>query len=260
MLGPESERDLSVQARAGDTEAMGRLVEANLRFVVRIAREYRGRGVPMEDLLSQGHLGIMEAVHRYDPDRGVRFTTYAVWWIRKAILHALQQQGLIRLSDHARRQAVRLRRTERQEERSVRQAETEPQALAPLPRCVNLDSDDGEGLPLGRRISDAAAPSPEALYLAGERRRLLWKAVRSLTPNERMILSLRFGLDGQECHSYGQIGRRFRLSHERIRQIECRVKTTLRRRLPPGLARDEATRLQPSNSAFTPDSSSSAMV
>ena len=250
-LTSEEERELGGRVQqAGDQDALRRLVEGNLRFVVSYAKRYRGLGVPFLDLIHEGNLGLMEAGRRFDPERNVKFITYAVWWIRQAIMHALSMQTRAftlpqRLSGIAARLgrevadlAEELDRTPTTRElaEDLDISENDVDALL---RIGSSDAslsdrvghrDDGEGPELGDFIEQVAVPPVEEEMIhqaVAERVRV---ALGELDPKEREVVELRFGLDRDgEPRTLQEVGDVLNLSRERIRQIESRAKDKLRR-------------------------------
>ncbi len=224
LLDREREGELAERSARGCVASRRALVESNLAFVVRIAREYRNLGVPFEDLLEEGNLGLLEAARRFDGARGTRFITYASWWIRKAILEALvRHTRLVRLPYY-------------QLQRRKRLLEAAPQGgEAPrLPgfRIESLDDPHGDGdRTLGETIADATVATPEEETLRAEATFEMRRALEGLNPQERRILELRFGLDGSPRLSLNEVGDELGLSRERIRQIEGRAIERLRRAL-----------------------------
>ncbi|MGH9373931.1 MAG: sigma-70 family RNA polymerase sigma factor, partial [Vicinamibacterales bacterium] len=233
----------------GDPEALRRLVEGNLRFVVSYAKRYRGLGVSFLDLIHEGNLGLMEAARRFDPDRNVKFITYAVWWIRQALTHALSTQtrafslpqklsgAAARLNREVVELTDQLERTPTSSEiaEDLDMSESAVAALLQLgARDVSLSDRpggdaDGAGPELGDLLEAVAPPLDEALV-----RQSLVKRVRTalteLDEKEREIVELRFGLDRDgEMRTLQEIGDALNLSRERIRQIESRAKDKLRR-------------------------------
>ena len=248
-LTPEEERELGRRIRQdNDQDALRRLVEGNLRFVVSYSKRYRGLGVPFLDLIHEGNLGLMEAARRFDPDRNVKFITYAVWWIRQALTHALSTQTrAFSLPQKVSGAAARLTREvaeltdhlERKPTSSEIAADTEmsEQDVATLMRLglrdVSLSDRLGaagdEGPELADLLESPSPPIDDALL----RQSLIARvraALSELDDKEREVVELRFGLDRDgEMRTLQEIGEALHLSRERIRQIEARAKEKLRR-------------------------------
>jgi len=249
-LTPEEERALGRRVREdNDQEALRRLVEGNLRFVVSYAKRYRGLGVSFLDLIHEGNLGLIEAARRFDPDRNVKFITYAVWWIRQAITHALSTQSrAFSLPQKVSGRAARLTRgvatlteqLERQPTSSeiAADAALSEEDVATLLRLgqrdVSLSDRPGaEGGDDGPELADLIE-SPDPAIDDALLRQALTDRVRAaldeLDDKEREIVELRFGLDRDgEMRTLQEIGEKLHLSRERIRQIEARAKEKLRR-------------------------------
>lgn len=247
LLDPGTERELALRARTS-VEARDRLLLANLPLVSRIARDYRGRCLPLEDLVHEGILGVLEAVRRFDPDRGTRFSTYAGWWIRKFVLAALHgAESPLRMPDHRRREVGRifresnelgvlLRRAPEREELSVRMAtpvDRIERLLAGRATAVSLDAarEDCPSPPLLERLADPGAPRPERRMIAAECRRALLAAFAELPPRQRYVIARRLGIDGGRELSLREIGVELNLSRERVRQVETAALRVLRRRV-----------------------------
>ncbi len=249
-LSPEEEQELGrrLKERPRDQDALRRLVEGNLRFVVHYAKRYRGFGVPFLDLIHEANLGLMEAARRFDPDRNVKFITYAVWWVRQAILHALSEQSrafslpqkvsgaALKFRREVTRLAESLDRTPsdaeiaRALEISEEQVETFRKLGASDVSLSDLLAGDADnGLELGDTIEQPLVPPAEEELIRRRLSEQLNAALAELDEKEREVVRLRFGLthDG-ESQTLQQIGRRLRLSRERIRQIESRAKDKLR--------------------------------
>jgi RNA polymerase primary sigma factor len=208
LLTSAEERELGERIqRDGDDDALARLVEANLRFVVSYARRYRACGVPLIDLIHEGNLGLIEAARRFDPARNVKFITYAVWWIREAMAHVLADQT---------------------------RAFSFPPKLFPVLGLragdVSLDAPtDPEGRrPLAETLVQDLVPVEDELIHRAEIDGLA-AALDDLDGKEQEVVRLRFGLEDDHPHTLQEIGNRLHLSRERVRQIESRAKDKLRR-------------------------------
>ena len=247
-LTEEEELEVRRGLAAGDPEAAHRLVRSHLGFVVKVAMEYRGVGLAFEDLLSEGNLGLLEASRRFDGDRGTRFTTYAIWWIRKAILSAVSgKAALVRAPAEKERRLRQIRQASHElrpllgreptREEVSRHLSRSPAEIDRLLRhrtsVQSLDqpvTDEG-GLRLEHLLRDDRAPTPERQVLDRERGGNLVEALETLAGREREILIRRFGLDGNPAESLHEIGARIGLSRERVRQIEVQAREKVRRAL-----------------------------
>lgn len=250
-LTAEGERELGVRIqRDGDGAALRKLVEGNLRFVVSYAKRYRGLGVPFLDLIHEGNLGLMEAARRFDPQRNVKFITYAVWWIRQAITHALSGQTRAcslpqKLSGVAARfgrevteLTAQLHRTPTHREIAddLDISEGEVEALIRIgARDLSLSDhvggrEDSEGPELGETLQQAAVPPAEDVLIHRRLHAGVRGALGELDEKERDVIALRFGLDRDgDPRTLQEVGDALGLSRERIRQIESRAKEKLRR-------------------------------
>jgi RNA polymerase primary sigma factor len=250
---PDEEIALGRRIQAGDEKAEQELVERNLRFVVQVAAKYRGYGLPFTDLINEGNLGLIHAARKFDPDRGARFITYAVWWIRQSIMHALAEGGgAVRLPI---KQAEALARLRQKFEELRHQTGVEPTAEE-LATALDMKQEDVEDLlrvyrpqlSLDAPIKEGAEatqldfmesnslPSSEEVYLHASLINEVHDLLKRLDPRETMILRARFGFDDKP-KSLAAIGRELGLSRERVRQIETRARSKLR-----ALAKEKALR------------------
>ena len=249
-LTPEDERVLGRRVQKGDEDALRRLVEGNLRFVVSYAKRYRGLGVPFLDLIHEGNLGLMEAARRFDPDRNVKFITYAVWWIRQAVMHALSGQTraftlpqklsgvaarfgreVAELTEHLERAPTS---TEMAHAMSITEADV--QRLRRIAASDVSLSDhigaqhDADGPELADLLEQHVVPPADEAMIHQAAVERVRDALHELDDKEREIVSLRFGFDRDgEPRTLQEIGDALGLSRERIRQIEARAKEKLRR-------------------------------
>lgn len=243
-LPREEEARVVAQAKKGDKKALDKLITANLRFVVRVAGEYTNRGLPLQDLIAEGNVGLMRATETFDPSRGHKFITYAVWWIRQAMMSALNKQtrpvkvpvnqiddhdavakiartmtqqlgrqpSLEELADHTRMSTKRIRR-----------------AMAANQSPLSMDSqvyDDGTIKYSDTFVADEP-PADERVHDA-YMRQLLRESIGELPEREAKIIGLYYGLDTDEPESLEQVGRRFSISRERVRQIKDRALSRLK--------------------------------
>ena len=252
LLSAEEEHRIAMQIKAGDVQARGQFVEANLKLVVSVAKRYQGRGLALEDLIQEGNLGLLRAVEKFDATRGYRFSRYAFWWIRQAICRAIADQGrTIRLPVHFGDKLTRLKkvsdrlqhelgREPTQEELADRlgisveqvsellKASLEPVSLD-LPRHEDQDRD------LLDVLEDRAISAPDEIASHLALKELIKELLEQLTERERAVLSLRYGLLDGHSRTLSEVGKTFHLTRERIRQIEARALEKLRASYPGSL-------------------------
>ena len=240
LLTPDQEKELGARVQAGDREALQTLVESNLRFVVSFSKKYRGWGLSFQDLINEGNIGLIEAAKRFRPDKGVKFITYAVWWIRQAIIHALSEQGgPFRIPQKQANLLYNIHKTiaamtpvleraptpgEVAEELDVPRANVEILMQAenedlPLESSMDDDSD----FQLLDKIEQFTMPPVDQNLMEESFKKLLRGMLGDLDEKERQVLVLRFGLDGKEPHTLKEVGDQLGLSRERIRQIETQA-------------------------------------
>lgn len=211
------------------TASLEEIIEANRGFVITVARQYRHLGVPFEDLLNAGHLGLLEAARRFDASRGARFVTYAVWWIRKAMLEAVSVQSAIVFLPAYQRRLAR-----REEAGQLRASVRHRQPPVATIREVHLDArhERADGPPQ-RELPAPRSFDPELAAIRGQQVELLQRALQKLPEREREVIRHRFGLDGEPVLALQEIGAKLGLSRERVRQIEIAGLARLRTRLTP---------------------------
>jgi RNA polymerase primary sigma factor len=249
LITPQEERELAQRIQKGDAEARERMIKANLRLVVKIARDYEGLGVPLLDLISEGNIGLMKAVDRFDPDKGAKFSTYGAFWIKQAIRRALDNQAkTIRLPSHVverlgilQRAATKLTEELGREpsdeelaaetglsERKVKQYRRASATPASLDAPIGDESDSNQ---IADIVADEKASLPSDELAASTDLDLMNQMLGSLNEREVTILRRRYGLDGEQEKTLEQIGLEYGLTRERIRQIENAALKKLRTRM-----------------------------
>ena len=245
LLSAQDERRLATQAQAGDGEARRKLIVANLRLVVSIAKKYLYYGLPLLDLIEEGNLGLMKAVDRYDPDRGCKFSTYATWWIRQAITRAIADQGrTIRVPVHMIETMNKLLRTSRHLVQELGREPT-PEEIAKIldlpldkvrkvfqiakePTSLETPIGEEEDSHLGDFIPDTKISLPDDSTMRSSLLETTRHVLKTLTPREEKVLKMRFGIGERRDHTLEEIGQDFDVTRERIRQIEAKALRKLR--------------------------------
>ncbi len=237
LIDQEEEVRLAQRIKQGDKKALDKMVKANLRFVVAVAKQYQNQGLSLADLINEGNIGMIKAARRFDETRGFKFISYGVWWIRQAILQALAEQSrIVRIPLNRVGRLYKIGKTSiKMEQELGRQPSPEELAdeldldreevantLQIGPPATSLDSPltVGESNSLIDVLEDEFAPSPEELIIQQELRVEIEKALDTLTPREAEVINLYFGLNHETALTLEEIGARFRLTRERVRQIK----------------------------------------
>jgi RNA polymerase primary sigma factor len=246
LLSKEQEQVLAKKVKNGCKDSLRELVESNLSFVVKVASEYRNLGLPFEDLLNEGNIGLIEAAHRYDAGKGTKFITYAIWWIRKSILKALSEHSnLVRVPTYQMKKVREIRDAEnalrrtlgrrpKREEISVqleRSLSKIDQVLQFTLREMSLDDKVGKDrdTPISEYLVDDTSASAEEDLIKREANVLVSEAMHHLTDQEKTVICHRFGIARDTSLTLKEIGEMMNISRERVRQIECQAKDRLRK-------------------------------
>ena len=239
LMTREEEYELAVKAKQGDILARDRIVKANLRFVVSVAKKYQCSAFELNDLINEGNIGLMIAIDKFDPEKGYHFISYAVWWIRQTILKAIYEKGkMIRLPSNKTNDIIKIEKARK----SLKAKLTEEEELEQVALMLNmtpvhvqemmmiskdvfsLDSkvggDDNDSNSLGEMLEDTTSVSPEENAIQNDMKEQIDNVLSTLTEKEAEILRYRFGLNGKKAMSLKEVGEVFNLTKERIRQIE----------------------------------------
>jgi len=246
LLTREEEHELARDIQGGSRDALNQLVQSNLSFVAKVASEYRNLGIPFEDLLNEGNVGLIEAAHRFDPEKNNKFISYAIWWIRKAILKALcEKSHVVRMPYSQIKKFKEIRKAEQELRRSLGRAPDREEISAHLSKCqskidkvlqygvheTSLDVGVGEDqdTPLAEVLADQRACSPEERLLDEETQEGLGEVYCELTEQQKTVIAYRFGVLGEQALTLQETGERIGVSRERVRQIENQAKARMRK-------------------------------
>jgi len=248
LLTPEEEVELAARIKKGDKDARSHMIRANLRLVVKIAQDYSNYGLPISDLISEGNIGLMKAVERFDPAKGGKLSTYAAWWIKQSIKRALANQSkTIRLPVHMVDKIAKMRRIstilaealgrEPTEEELADEIGLPRRKLAMLrqasqrPTSLDAPINEGEATEYGEIIGDERAGNPLEMLSDKNLHGQLDGLLAVLDDRERKIIDERFGLTGKKPLTLEEVGREFGVTRERIRQLQNSALTKMRRAL-----------------------------
>lgn len=249
LLTRQEEDSYARKAAQGDKGAKDMLVRSNLRFVVNVAKKYQNQGIPLSDLISEGNIGLINAIERYDVEKGYHFISYAVWWIRQAILKAIcEKSRMIRLPLNRANELVQIEKARKM----IQLGQGEQAEVAEIAKLLNMDKDlvsdlvnisrdlvslespvyvEKDSSVIGDFVEDQGHQGPESFAVEQNLKQDIDSVLRTLSAKEAEIIRSRFGLNGRRPESLKEIGDRFKLTKERIRQIE---KKALKKLQSPG--------------------------
>jgi RNA polymerase primary sigma factor len=246
LLTPADEVRLAARIKKGDKAARAQMIRANLRLVVKIAHDYSNLGLPLLDLISEGNIGLMKAVERFDPKKGGKLSTYAAWWIKQSIKRALANQAkTIRLPVHLVDKISKMKRASHELSERLGREPTDAELAARLqmhpakvaqlrtisvrPASLDAPIGDDDATEFSEIVGDETAADPFVMLRDKTMRQEVRELIKELDEREAEILTLRFGLDGNKPKTLEEVGRKFKVTRERVRQIQNIALAKLRR-------------------------------
>lgn len=237
LLTPQEEIELAARIKKGDKKAREHMIKANLRLVVKIAHDYEGYGLPLLDLISEGNIGLMKAVERFDPSKGGKLSTYGAWWIKQSIKRALANQSkTIRLPVHLVDKIAKMRRLSMKLQEEIGREPTDDELAVEMaipvhrvaqmrtaairPASLDAPIGDDDSNTFGEIVQDESADTPYEELEEKTVTKMLREMVKTLDPREETILRYRFGLDGGTEKTLEEVGQKFNVTRERVRQIQ----------------------------------------
>jgi RNA polymerase primary sigma factor len=248
LLTPQEEIALAKRIQDGDEEAREHMIKANLRLVVKIARDYEGFGLPLLDLISEGNIGLMKGVERFQPAKGAKLSTYVSWWIKQSIKRALANQSkIIRLPVHVTHKVAHIRKSAHKLRETLEREATDQELADDLDLnpsrvqqyrevsqpliCLDSPLSTDDSTPISETVADENAAAPFEEFVKDNDIHLMHEVLTTINARERKILSMRFGLDDGTPKTLDEIGEHFGITRERIRQVQEQALEKMRERI-----------------------------